>query len=104
MATVGAAGTRRNEAGELHASGHEERSEGMRVYQARGGVAGTAQAAKAGSHPEDPPGLLLVPNPRRYMHQVEVLLSLWHPPFRFLLLIHCLRCPIRLMILHSRPV
>ena len=25
----------------------------MRVYQARGGVAGTAQAAKAGGHPEE---------------------------------------------------
>ena len=53
MATVGAAGTRRNEAGETGASSHEEGSADMRVYQARGGVAGTAQAAKAGGHPEE---------------------------------------------------
>ena len=53
MATVGAAGTRRNEARETRASSHEEGSKDMRVYQARGGVAGTAQAAKAGGHPEE---------------------------------------------------
>ena len=53
MATVGAAGTRRNEAGETSTSSHEEGSEDMRVYQARGGVAGTAQAAKAGGHTEE---------------------------------------------------
>ena len=53
MTTVGAAGTRQNEAGEPRTSGHEEGSEDMRVYRARGGVAGTAQAAKAGGHPEE---------------------------------------------------
>ena len=53
VATVGAAGTRQNEAGEPRASSHEEGSADMRVYQARGGVAGTAQAAKAGGHPEE---------------------------------------------------
>ena len=53
MATVGAAGRRRNEAAEPRASSHEEGSADMRVYQARGGVAGTAQAAKAGGHPEE---------------------------------------------------
>ena len=31
----------------------DERSEGMRVYQASGGIAGTAQAAKVCSHPEE---------------------------------------------------
>ena len=53
MATVGAAGTHRNEVGETRTSSHEEGSADMRVYQARGGVAGTVQAAKAGGHTEE---------------------------------------------------
>ena len=53
VTTVGAAGTRQNEAGKTRASSHEEGSADMRVHQARGGVAGTAEAAKAGGNPEE---------------------------------------------------